>query len=96
MSIAAIVAGGTRGIGLAIAERLVAEGADVLVSSRAAVEAKDVAKRLTRQGPGRAYGIACDVRDPQQCTELVSGAVRTHGRLDVVSRVEIRPTQPKK
>ena len=83
-TIAAIVTGSTRGIGLAIAERLVKAGADVVVSSRTAAEVWEVAERLTERGPGRAVGIVCDVRDPEQCTQLVSGAVKALGRLDVL------------
>jgi NAD(P)-dependent dehydrogenase (short-subunit alcohol dehydrogenase family) len=81
---AAIVTGSTNGIGLAIAERLLAQGADVVVSSRTAARVREVADRLTKRGPGRALGIPCDVRDPDQCARLVAGTVEALGRLDVL------------
>lgn len=76
----AIVTGGTKGIGLAIAERMVNEGASVVVSARTESDVHDVAERLGE----RAIGIACDVADPDACGALVAGAVERLGRLDVL------------
>ena len=81
---AAIVTGSTHGIGLAVARRLVTSGADVVVSSRTADKVGAVANHLWDEGPGRAVGIACDVRDPDECAALVAGAVESFGRLDVL------------
>lgn len=80
----ALVTGSTGGIGLAIAERCVALGLDVVVSSRTPRKVKEVAERLSDVGPGRAVGIACDVRDADACAALVAGAVARLGRLDVL------------
>jgi len=71
---AALVTGGTRGIGLAIAQRLADSGADVLVCARSAPE------RL----PGRLQFAAADVRDPAQAAAVVGAAADTFGRLDIV------------
>jgi NAD(P)-dependent dehydrogenase (short-subunit alcohol dehydrogenase family) len=71
---AALVTGGTRGIGLAIAERLAGSGARVLVCGRS-------------QPNGLPAGIefaAADVRDPDQATAVVAEAVQRLGRLDLV------------
>ena len=81
---AALVTGSSNGIGLAIAEGLVAAGASVVVNSRQARGALEVAARLSASGPGRAVGIAADVRDPDACARLVAGAVEAFGRLDVL------------
>jgi NAD(P)-dependent dehydrogenase (short-subunit alcohol dehydrogenase family) len=81
---AAIVTGSTHGIGLAIAEALVARGVHVVVSSRTAARVREVAERLAGRGSGGAVGIACDVRDPEQCARLVAGAVGAFGRLDAL------------
>ena len=81
---AAIVTGSTHGIGLAVARRLVSCGADVVVSSRTAEKVRSTAEQLSDEGPGRAVGIACDVRDPDECASLVAGAVEALGRLDVL------------
>jgi len=80
----AIVTGSTRGIGLAVARRLAASGTNVVVSSRTAKKVMAIAKQLSDEGPGRAVGIACDVRDPDECASLVVGAVAAFGRLDVL------------
>jgi NAD(P)-dependent dehydrogenase (short-subunit alcohol dehydrogenase family) len=76
----AIVTGSTKGIGLAVAERLVNEGASVVVSSRTATDVKSVAERLGE----RAIGIPCDVADPAACLRLVDETVARWGRLDVL------------
>jgi len=76
----AIVTGSTRGIGLAIAQRMVNEGASVVVSARTAAEVAAVAEGLG----DRAIGIVCDVADPEACQRLVDEAVERLGRLDVL------------
>lgn len=81
---AAIVTGSTHGIGLAVAQRLIRSGADVVVTSRTAKKVREIAKRLSEEGPGRAVGIACDVRDPGECESLVAGAVAALGQLNVL------------
>lgn len=76
----AIVTGSTKGIGLAVAERMVGQGAAVVVSSRTAADVEAVAARLGE----RAVGIACDVADPAACQRLVDETVERLGRLDVL------------
>jgi 3-oxoacyl-[acyl-carrier protein] reductase len=76
----AVVTGSTKGIGLAIAERMVNEGVSVVISSRTAADVEAVAKRL---GDG-AIGIACDVADPTACQRLIEETVERLGRLDVL------------
>ena len=76
----AIVTGGTKGIGLAIAERIANEGGSVVVSARTESDVANVAERLGE----RAVGIPCDVADPAACRHLVEETVRRLGRLDVL------------
>ena len=80
----AVITGSTNGIGLAIAERMIAAGMDVVVSSRTAKKVKEIAQRLSGEGPGRAIGIACDVRDSKSCAALIADGVDQLGRLDVL------------
>ncbi|MFN4136412.1 MAG: SDR family NAD(P)-dependent oxidoreductase [Novosphingobium sp.] len=75
---AAIVTGSTRGIGLAIAEALIAAGARVVISSEDAAETARVAARLDMPG------MACDVADDAALGALVDFAVAELGRLDVL------------
>jgi 3-oxoacyl-[acyl-carrier protein] reductase len=76
----AIVTGSTKGIGLAVAERMINEGMSVVVTARTSVEVISVAERLGEQ----AFGVACDVADPKQCFELVAKTIDRFGRLDVL------------
>ncbi len=76
----AIVTGATKGIGLAVAERMVDEGAWVVVAARTASDVAEVAGRLGE----RAVGVPCDVSDPSACRRLVDEAVERLGRLDVL------------
>lgn len=80
----AIVTGSTKGIGLAVAESIVAAGGSVVVSSRSKDHVRDVAARLNAGAPGRVLGIPCDVADPEACQRLVDDAVAHFGRLDVL------------
>jgi 3-oxoacyl-[acyl-carrier protein] reductase len=76
----AIVTGSTKGIGLAVAERLHAAGASVVVSSRTSADVAATAKRLG----ARAHGIVCDVADPVACQRLVDETVARFGRIDIL------------
>ncbi len=76
----AIITGGARGIGLAIAKRYVAEGAKVVIADVDAA-AGDAA--------ARALGEACrfkatDVGDAQQAQSLINDAVAAFGALDIL------------
>src|SRR5690606_6475216 len=75
--------GSTRGLGLAIAKRLAAEGAFVAVSGRSEEQARRVAEEIVAAG-GRAVGIAADVADPESAEALVQTAIAEMGRLDVL------------
>ena len=80
----AVVTGSTKGIGLAIAEALVASGASVVVSARSAGDVQAVADRLRGTAAGQVEGIVCDVADPQACRRLVEETVARLGRLDIL------------
>jgi NAD(P)-dependent dehydrogenase (short-subunit alcohol dehydrogenase family) len=62
----AIVTGGTRGIGHAIAKALVKAGANVAITARTESKIDSVISRLNVAGPGTATGYLCDVRDYKQ------------------------------
>jgi 3-oxoacyl-[acyl-carrier protein] reductase len=81
---AALVTGSSRGIGRAIAERLAAEGAAVVVNySRSSRRALEVAGRIAAKG-GRAEAIQADVADPAHVKRLFYEAERALGPLDIV------------
>jgi 3-oxoacyl-[acyl-carrier protein] reductase len=75
-----IVSGGTRGLGLATARELVAEGARVMLSGRDAAAATAAAGKLG----DRAVGVAADTAGADVGDTLTSAALREFGRLDGV------------
>jgi len=80
----AIVTGASRGIGRAIAERLAAEGAKVVVNHRASLDqAEEVVSAIHAQG-GQAVAIQADVSDFQQAHELAKAAIDEFGRVDIL------------
>lgn len=80
----AIVTGGSKGLGEAMAEGLASAGADLVLASRHRDEADAVAARLTRDYGRRAIGIAADVTDAQAVQALVDRTLAEFGRIDVL------------
>src|SRR5207253_7723443 len=74
----AIVTGAGRGLGRAVAERLAAMGASVVLASRNAPELDDVAKAIKRAG-GKALAQTADIADERQVQELVLATERWVG-----------------
>ncbi len=78
----AIVTGGGRGIGRAIAEAYLAEGAFVVVTAaRERTEIEELASRAR----GRMLALLADVTDPGECERVVSETMDRFGGLDVLA-----------
>src|ERR1700746_2263499 len=80
----ALVTGGSRGIGAAIAKRLAEDGASVAITyAKDANAASAVVKVIERNG-GKAVAIQADAADVEAVRTAVEKAVATFGRLDVL------------
>jgi NAD(P)-dependent dehydrogenase (short-subunit alcohol dehydrogenase family) len=90
----ALVTGGTRGLGLAIARAFSSAGADLVVASRKQDACQDVATELRAAG-GRALGCACHVGRWSDLERLVDEAYGEFGRVDVlVNNAGVSPLYP--
>jgi 3-oxoacyl-[acyl-carrier protein] reductase len=86
----AVVTGASRGIGLGVAQRLVAEGAQVCLTARNAGPLQEAVDRLG--GPAYAIGVAGRADDIEHQRAAVAAAVDAFGRLDVlVNNTGINP-----
>ena len=80
----ALITGGSRGIGRAIAERLAADAAAIVINyARSERLAQEVVKAITAKG-GKAMGIQADVSKPAEVRRLFSEAEKAMGGLDIV------------
>jgi 3-oxoacyl-[acyl-carrier protein] reductase len=80
----AVVTGGTKGIGFAIARALIRASIDVVVSARHESEIANAITELNDIGPGRCAGVVCDVRNESQVKELFAHAATALGGIDIL------------
>lgn len=80
----AIVTGSTRGIGLAIAEALVGEEVNVVISSRRQRDVDQVKQRLLEKSQASVLGKACDVTEVADVQALIDFCCQELGGLDIL------------
>jgi len=80
----AIVTGGTKGIGRAVAKVLLSDGAKVVICSRSQIDVQQGVEALCRSAGERIRGIPCDVTDYQQVEHLVQYAGAQFGGIDIL------------
>jgi 3-oxoacyl-[acyl-carrier protein] reductase len=79
----AIVTGGSKGLGKAIAAELLAEGAAVAICSRHKAELDETAAELAASG-GNVTALPCDVTDPGQVESFIAAAAAALGGTDIL------------
>ena len=80
----AVVTGGSKGIGYAIAQALVDGGANVVICARNEQEVVEAASTLESRGAGRVIGVRCDMREYDDVQRLIGRAVEEFERLDIL------------
>ncbi len=80
----AIVTGGSKGLGAAMAAGLASAGADVVLASRHLDEVEQVAAEITRDYGHRAIGVACDVTKTAEVAAMVATTLRQFGKVDII------------
>ena len=80
----AVVVGGSKGIGQAMAEGLAAAGADVILVSRRQAELDAVARELASGSRASVKGVAADISSAQGCRELVRRLEDDCGHIDIL------------
>jgi 3-oxoacyl-[acyl-carrier protein] reductase len=80
----AIVTGGTRGIGRAIAKSLTGAGVKVAITARDEKEIAGAVAKLNELAAGNAAGYVCDVRDYEQVKSVFAGIARDLGGIDIL------------
>ena len=78
----AAVTGGSRGIGRAIAQALLAEGASVAICGRSAEKGEAALDEMN--SGDRGYFVACDVRRQDEVEDFIDGTARHFGALDIL------------
>lgn len=80
----ALVTGGSKGLGYAIADGLASAGASVVICSRNGMEAEAAAKEVTAAHQRPALGLGCDVTSPDEVEQLVMRSIEHFERVDIL------------
>ena len=80
----AIVTGGSKGLGQAMAEGLASAGANLLLTSRKADEVQAAAEQIARDYGVKAIGLAADVSSEDSVRAMVDRALAEFGQIDVL------------
>ncbi len=90
-----LITGGSRGLGLAMAEAFANAGSTVVVASRKAQNCESVAARLTEEYGTRALGVGFNVSDWDACDGLVETCYAEFARIDVlINNAGLSPLYP--
>jgi NAD(P)-dependent dehydrogenase (short-subunit alcohol dehydrogenase family) len=91
----ALVTGGTRGLGLVMAQALAEAGADIIVTSREKGKAVVAAASIAQSTGRRTLGLTVDVTSAEQVESMVESVIAEFGRIDILinnAGVNVRKT----
>jgi 3-oxoacyl-[acyl-carrier protein] reductase len=80
----AVVTGGTKGIGRAIASSLLRTGASVAITARNEQQIAEAVSQLDKLGTGKARGYVCDVRDYEQVKSTIAAITADFAGIDIL------------
>lgn len=80
----AIITGGSKGLGAAMAAGLASAGADLVLASRHLDEVQEVAAEIARDYGHEAMGVACDVTQSTEVEALVQTTLQRFGKVDIL------------
>ncbi|MCA9005560.1 MAG: SDR family oxidoreductase [Planctomycetaceae bacterium] len=80
----AIITGGSKGLGSAMAEGLASAGADLLLTSRNQDEVEATAAQIQSDYGNKVIGMAADVTDPEQVAAMTKRAISEFGKIDIL------------
>lgn len=80
----ALVTGGGKGIGKAIAAELAAEGAAVVINYHGSVKKAEETVAEIEAAGGKAEAVQCDVAEFNACKEMIDQIIQKYGRLDIL------------
>lgn len=87
----ALITGGSKGIGRAIARQLALEGVDLVIAARNAGELDAAAKELAQQTGRKVVGLVVDTSDDASVKALIANTVAALGGLDILVNAAAKP-----
>jgi NAD(P)-dependent dehydrogenase (short-subunit alcohol dehydrogenase family) len=87
----ALVTGGSKGIGRAIARQLALEGVDLVIAARNAADLDIAVRELVAETGRKIVGLAVDTQDDNSVRALVAGTVAALGGLDILVNAAAKP-----
>jgi 3-oxoacyl-[acyl-carrier protein] reductase len=80
----ALVTGASKGLGLAMATRFAASGADVAILARRPDVLKEARERIESSARGRVAAISCDVSKAEDCRRAYEAVIAAFGKIDIL------------
>ena len=80
----AVITGASKGLGLAMATRFAASGAEVAILARRPEVLEQAKSHIGKTARGRVVAVPCDVSKAEQCREAIDAAMGAFGKVDIL------------